>query len=91
MSTHKTLSQKATRENLGSPDNFKGGVWVTKNGTAELFVQTASERQEELAAWEQERQTHALLKLALKAKQEVTEGKVLTPEEVLKRLRAARD
>lgn len=90
MSAHKTLSQKATRESLGSPDNFKGGVWVTKNGTAELFVQTALERQEELADWEQEQQSLALLKLALKAKQEVVEGKVLTPDEALKRLRAAR-
>ncbi|MDK2377908.1 hypothetical protein [Serratia fonticola] len=90
MSTHKTLSQQATRESLGSPDSFKGGVWVTKNGTAELFVQTALERQEELAAWEQEQQTHALLKLVLKSKQEVAEGKVLTPDEALKRLRATR-
>jgi hypothetical protein len=48
------------------------------------------ERQEELAAWEQEQQTHALLKLVLKSKQEVAEGKVLTPDEALKRLRAAR-
>jgi hypothetical protein len=90
MSTQKTLSQKATRESLGSPEIFKGGVWVTRNGTAELFVQTAAERQEELAAWERERQTHALLKLTLKAKQDVTDGRTLSAEEALQRLRASR-
>ena len=37
-----TMSQKAAREGLGSPELFDGGVFVTKNGVAELFVQPAA-------------------------------------------------
>ena len=43
-----TMSHKAVRESLSNPDLFKGGVYVTKNGTAELFIQPAAERQAEL-------------------------------------------
>jgi hypothetical protein len=38
------MSQKSAREGLGNPELFQGGVYVTKNGLAELFVQTAEER-----------------------------------------------
>ncbi|MDV7102805.1 hypothetical protein R3X26_00115 [Vibrio sp. TH_r3] len=38
--TH-TMSQRAEKDCLGNPDAFKGGCVVTKNGTAELYIQTA--------------------------------------------------
>ncbi|MDN8683074.1 hypothetical protein Q0M91_14750, partial [Staphylococcus aureus] len=58
-----TMSQKLAREGLGNPELFQGGVYITKNGQAELFVQTAEERQLELQEREKERQSNALLKL----------------------------
>ncbi|WP_275269446.1 hypothetical protein, partial [Pantoea ananatis] len=70
---------------------FEGGVYVTKNGVAELFIQTAAERQAELKELEQERNINALFKLAMQAKKEITDGKGMTPEDVLGRLRAARN
>ena len=85
-----TMSQKAARENLGSPENFRGGVYVTKNGAAELFVQTATEREAETTERYIERQANALLKLTMLAKKEITSGQGSTPEDVLKRLRDAR-
>ena len=85
-----TMSQKAARDGLGSPDLFKGGVFVTKNGTAELFIQTAAEREEELAQREYERQTSALVRLVMLAKQDVYNGRTMSCEEVLKRLQDAR-
>ena len=85
-----TMSQKAARDGLGSPDLFKGGVFVTKNGTAELFIQTAAEREEELAQREYERQTSALVRLVMLAKQDVDNGRTMSCEEVLKRLQDAR-
>ncbi len=63
-----TMSQKAAREGLGSPELFEGGVFITKNGVAELFVQTAAEREAELKKIEEERQINALFKLAMIAK-----------------------
>ena len=88
--TYKSLSQKATRDGLGTVDNFRGGVWVTKNGAAELFVQTAEERQEELQKSEHERQIYALLKLTLLAKKDMQDGRFSTVDDVRARLRAAR-
>ncbi|UNK63824.1 hypothetical protein [Buttiauxella ferragutiae] len=44
-----TMSQKTAREGLSNPELFEGGVFVTRNGVAELFVQTAAERQLEEA------------------------------------------
>lgn len=85
-----TMSQKAAREGLGNPELFEGGVYVTKNGVAELFVQTARERQVEEAERSRERQNNALLKLIMKAKQEAEEGNTMSPEDALQRLRAAR-
>lgn len=85
-----TMSQKTAREGLSNPELFEGGVYVTKNGVAELFIQTAAERQLEEAERLRERQSNALLKLVMKAKHEVTEGKTVSPEAALQRLRTAR-
>ncbi|MBE4976062.1 hypothetical protein PTT03_20425 [Serratia ureilytica] len=85
-----TMSQKAAREGLGSPDLFEGGVYVTKSGVAELFVQTAAEREAEIRERNLERQSNALLKLTMMAKQEIKNQRGLSPEETLQRLRDAR-
>lgn len=85
-----TMSQKAARDGLGSPDLFRGGVLVTKNGTAELFIQTAEERVEELATRERERQTTALVRLVMLAKQDIDNGRTMSPDDALQRLRDAR-
>ncbi|ENW5166912.1 hypothetical protein ACFLPV_003089 [Serratia marcescens] len=85
-----TMSQKAAREGLGSPDLFEGGVYVTKNGVAELFVQTAAEREAEIRERNLERQSNALLKLTMLAKQEIKNQRGLSPEETLQRLRDTR-
>lgn len=85
-----TMSQKAAREGLGSPDLFEGGVYVTKNGVAELFVQTAAEREAEIRERNLERQSNALLKLTMLAKQEIKNQRGLSPEETLQRLHDAR-
>ncbi|EIU7557237.1 hypothetical protein NQ837_002384 [Providencia rettgeri] len=83
-----TMSQKAAREGLGNPELFKGGVFVTKNGQSELFIQTSVEREIELK--ERERQANALLKLVMAAKDDVKNKRTLSPEEALEKLRAAR-
>jgi len=86
-----TMSQKLARDSLGNTGTFEGGVYVTKNGVAELFIQTAAERQAELKELEQERNINALFKLAMQAKKEIADGKGMAPEDVLGRLRAARN
>jgi len=83
-----TMSQKAVRENLGNPELFEGGVYVTKNGTAELFVQTAAEREAELAEREYQRQQDALFRILMRSKQDFVNNHKMTPEEALKRLNA---
>lgn len=85
-----TMSQKSAREALGAPDTFRGGCYVTRNGVAELFIQTAAERAEELAVQERERQAMALLRLAMMAEQDIRQGDTLSPEQALQQLRAAR-
>ncbi|HDS1207845.1 TPA: hypothetical protein QDZ84_002872 [Shewanella algae] len=85
-----TMSQKSARDGLGTPSNFKGGVFVTRNGVAELFVQTAAEREEEINELRMERQTNALLKLAMLAKQDIKNNRKATLDEALGRLRDAR-
>lgn len=82
------MSQKAAREGLGNPELFKGSVFVTKNGQSELFIQTSVEREIELK--ERERQANALLKLVMAAKDDVKNKRILSPEEALEKLRAAR-
>lgn len=85
------MSQKLARDSLGNAETFEGGVYVTKNGIAELFIQTAAERQAELKELEQERNINALFKLAMQAKKEIADGKGMSPQEVLGKLRAARN
>ena len=70
------MSQRAAKDCLGNPDAFKGGCVVTKNGTAELYIQTAEEREQEERILHAERQANALLKLAMMAKEDVTGGRV---------------
>ncbi len=86
-----TMSQKLARDSLGNAETFEGGIYVTKNGVAELFIQTAAEREAEVREMQQDRNINALFKLAMQAKKEIAEGKGMTPEEVLGRLRAARN
>ncbi|CNI14026.1 hypothetical protein [Yersinia pekkanenii] len=85
-----TMSQKAAREGLGSPELFDGGVFVTKNGVAELFVQPAAEREAEIRERHIERQSNALLKLVMLAKQDIKNQQGMSPEETLRKLREAR-
>lgn len=85
-----TMSQKKAREGLGAPELFQGGVFVTKNGVAELFVQPASERVAELAEREKERQANSLFKLVMMARQDIDTGDIFSPEKAIERLRADR-
>jgi len=84
------MSQKLARDSLGNAEIFEGGIYVTKNGVAELFIQTAAEREAEVREMQEERNINALFKLSMQAKKEITDGKGMSPEEVLARLRAAR-
>lgn len=90
MSKTNTMSQRSAKEKLGDPEAFQGGCVVTKNGVAELYIQTAEERQQEEQLLHAERQANALLKLAVMAKEDAINGRVHTKEAVLKRLRSAR-
>lgn len=83
-----TMSQKTAREGLGNPELFTGGVYVTKNGVAELYVQPAAEREAELAERERQRQNDALFKILMRAKQDIANDRKSTPEEAKKKLRA---
>jgi hypothetical protein len=58
----KTLSQKAARASLGEPATFRGGVYVTTNGTATLHIMTAEERELERANIHRERAFEVRLK-----------------------------
>lgn len=85
-----TMSQKLARDSLGNAETFAGGVYVTKNGIAELFIQTAAERDGELREMQEERNINALFKLATLAKKEIEDGKGMTPDEARRKLREAR-
>ncbi|CQR24630.1 Uncharacterised protein [Yersinia enterocolitica] len=63
---------------------------MTKNGVAELFVQPAAEREAEIRERNLERQSNALLKLTMLAKQDIKNQQGMTPEETLRKLREAR-
>ncbi len=89
MNSNQTMSQKLARDSLGNAAAFEGGVYVTKNGVSELFIQTAAERQAEIRDRAGKKHKRPF-KLALQAKKEVADGKGMTPEDVLGRLRAAR-
>lgn len=85
-----TITQRVAIEKLGDPEVFHGGVYVTKNGVAELYIQTAEDREREIKGLELERQAVALLKLTLMAKKDEINNNTYTPEDVLKKLRSAR-
>lgn len=85
-----TISQKSAREMLGTPEQFKGGVYVTKNGKTELFIQTADEREAELAERQQHMQVAAMLKLVSLSQRDYEEGRYSSGREALARRRAAK-
>lgn len=84
------ISQRAAREGLGTPETFKGGVYVTKNGVAELFIQTAEERAMELESLHSEDEKKALLRLVMLAQQDINNGRTFSAEEIKERMRHAR-
>ncbi|HEY2451955.1 MAG TPA: hypothetical protein VGI71_04910 [Scandinavium sp.] len=86
-----TISQKSAREMLGSPEQFRGGVYVTKNGAAELFIQTAEERDAELAERHQQQQINAMLKLVSLSQHDVEQGRFSNARELLARRRAQQE
>lgn len=47
---------------LGTPEQFRSGDYITINGTTELFIQTADEREAELAERHPHMETAAVLK-----------------------------
>lgn len=83
-----TISQKTAREMLGTPQNFRGGVYVTKNGAAELFIQTAEEREAELAERHQLQQVNAMLKLVNLSQHDFENGRHESARELLARRRS---
>ena len=85
-----TISHKSSRELLGPPQNFRGGVYVTKNGAAELFIQTAEEREAELVERHQQQQVNAMLKLVSLSQHDFENGRHETARELLARRRAER-
>ncbi|XBS71314.1 hypothetical protein ABK905_10435 [Acerihabitans sp. KWT182] len=84
-----TISQKSAREMLGTPQNSRGGVYVTKNGAAELFIQTAEEREAELVE-RQQQQVNAMLKLVSLSQHDFENGRHETARELLARRRSER-
>lgn len=87
---------------MGDPSLFKGGVYVTRNGTSELFIQTVEERAAELRLVENEKQVllnkleferkiHATVKLAMLSMQDIKAGMVFSAEEAANKLRMARE
>ncbi len=83
---YKAISQKAAREGIGEPSTFTGGVYVTKNGSPELFIMTAKERAAELAERYQEAQDRALIKLLVMSQQDIRAGNTYSLEKTLERL-----
>ncbi|ETS32417.1 hypothetical protein BB987_03690 [Photorhabdus temperata] len=85
-----TISQKKARDLLSNPENFEGGLFITKNGISELFIQPVAEREREQADRNAERQAMALLKIAMLSKKDIMDGRKMTPEEALRRRRECR-
>ncbi|AWK40575.1 MULTISPECIES: hypothetical protein [Photorhabdus] len=85
-----TISQKKARDLLSNPKHFEGGVFITKNGISELFIQPMAERERELAERGVERQAIALLKIAMLSKKDTIEGRKMTLEEALRRRKERR-
>lgn len=75
---------------LGTPEQFRGGVYITKNGTTELFVQTADEREAELAERHLHTETAAMLKLVGLSQRDYEEDRFSSGRDALARKRAAR-
>ncbi len=90
MNTVKAMSQRAAREALGTPESFSGGVYVTKNGTPELFITTAADRAQEQADLHQAREDKALVKLIALSVQDIAHGNTYSVDEALAKLREAR-
>lgn len=86
----RAVSQRSARDTLGSPEMFRGGVFVTKNGTPELFIQTAEERMAELNERSNEQEQKALLRLVTLAKQDINRGNTLSADQMRGRLCNAR-
>ena len=84
-----TMSQKAAREGLGSPDLFEGGVYVTKMVLLSCLCKRRL-REAEIRERNLERQSNALLKLTMMAKQEIKIIAVCRPKKRCRRLRDAR-
>ena len=84
-----TISQKSAREMLGNPEQLRGGVYINKNGTTELFVQTADEREAELAERQLHMETAAMLKLVGLSQRDYEEGHYSSGRDALARRRAA--
>lgn len=87
---HTSLSQKIARDSLSNTELFSGGTYITRNGITELFIQPATEREQELAQQEAERQSHALLKMTLMAKSDIANNNTMTLDSALSKLKAAR-
>lgn len=87
---HRSISQKAARDGLGSPELFTGGTYVTRNGVTQLFIQPIEEREAEIAEKEAEEQAHALLKMVLMAESDATNGRTMSIDEALQQLQDSR-
>lgn len=85
-----TISQKSAREMLSTPQNFRGGVYVTKNGAAELFIQTAEEREAELSERHQQQQVNAMLKLINLSQRDFENGRHKSARELIAQRRSER-
>ncbi|MNR55690.1 hypothetical protein D3C85_1761150 [compost metagenome] len=64
---------------------------MTKNGAAELFIQTAEERDAELAERNQQQQVNAMLKLVSLSQHDVEQGHFGSARELLARRRAEQE
>lgn len=87
---HRSISQKAARDGLGSPELFTGGAYVTRNGVTQLFIQPIEEREAEIAEKEAEEQAHALLKMALMAESDANSGRTMSIDDALQQLKDSR-
>lgn len=87
MFIHKVISQKAARDLIGSPEEFSGGVIVTKNGEPTIFMQPASERISEQEQLQMERESIALAQLVMLSRNDVSNGRTVSGREMLDRLR----
>lgn len=83
----KAISQKMARDLLGAPEEFSGGVFVTKNGEPTLFMQPADERLQEQEQLQIEREGLAMTRLVMLSLTDINHGRVMTRDDVLAKLR----